>query len=378
MKTKTIVMLFAVLALAMVATPAMAGEFYVVLMGDNPETVAKKLGVTVSYVMSEAGISDPRQLKIGTRIDRPSKQEQVAQTAPAPVEDGIQRSGDLQLRSRNGMQATPMASTTFQAGPSAGGAVMASPALTVPDEVHRGGGGSDVELTAALGYWWSNLASGLWADGEVIPWRPLAPEKQWGVGAFAAYEKGETKHTTYSWDAPEGGLQLGYNYGGVSESSKKPQAFTAKLRVVYEAQKGRNDEGYSRKQDNIKVGLWTDYAQRLSKDWLVGVQVDAWTAVWSKLDSTWKDDKTDSRTQASLDLYGQYRLANNWQTRFGGQLFYQGWDDLTGVLGRAEIRLSETVRAGGWVSYPLNLPDNYKGHSKSDLMVKGVFVGVEF
>ena len=52
-----------------------AGKSYVVAKGDNPVSIAKKLGVRSEELLKLNGIEDPKKLKIGQTLQVPEKKK---------------------------------------------------------------------------------------------------------------------------------------------------------------------------------------------------------------------------------------------------------------------------------------------------------------
>jgi LysM repeat protein len=64
-------------------TPSSSGKTYIVKKGDNPVTIAKKLKVSYSDLMSLNHIEDPRKLQIGQKLLIPEKTNSKNATAKA-------------------------------------------------------------------------------------------------------------------------------------------------------------------------------------------------------------------------------------------------------------------------------------------------------
>jgi LysM repeat protein len=64
-------------------TPSSSGKTYIVRKGDNPVTIAKKLKVSYSDLMSLNHIEDPRKLQIGQKLLIPEKTNSKNATAKA-------------------------------------------------------------------------------------------------------------------------------------------------------------------------------------------------------------------------------------------------------------------------------------------------------
>jgi LysM repeat protein len=65
---------------AAAAWPKDSGDTHVVVKGENPVTIAKKLGVNYDDLMKLNKIDDPKKLKIGQKLRIPMKRPQTAMT----------------------------------------------------------------------------------------------------------------------------------------------------------------------------------------------------------------------------------------------------------------------------------------------------------
>jgi len=65
-------------ALPVAGVPAEAGKFYVVVKGDNPVAIAKKLKVSESDLLAVNHIDDPRKLQIGQKLIVPAAKKTKA------------------------------------------------------------------------------------------------------------------------------------------------------------------------------------------------------------------------------------------------------------------------------------------------------------
>lgn len=237
---------------------------------------------------------------------------------------------------------------------------------------------ADNELIVGGGLWWNRLAEGNYFYGEDVVWTGAG--SNFGVGLYGMRESGESKTSDYTWSGYLLGPQIGFqnNWTG---SDGLPEQWQLKLRLVYEETKGESaTSGYHFTQKDVKAGLYGEYVNQVSLNWKTILSGEGWFMLQKERDSSWDEDEAEDRNQACAGFYGQWNPNKDFSIRFGAGPFYQGWDDMTGVTGRVEIRLAETVMVGGYVSYPLNLPSEYKelGANKNDLTTVGAFIRIEF
>jgi LysM repeat protein len=356
-----------VLALVMVAVPAMSYE-YVVKAGDNPAKIAKELNISVGEVMTQAGITDPRKLRVGTKIMVPEPEvASVVEALSVAANEVIAQSENFRVYAFTaGIAAEEAESENFQIHP---------PAYEPKSKTTESKGSHSSELISGGGLWTNEVAEGnfLYAEGLYRP-------DGWGIGAYTMKESGESKISDYKWSGWLAGPQVGFVHYELGQDGL-PEQWQLKLRFVYESLRGNNSESdYEMTQQDVKLGAYYDYVNQLSSGWKGIVVAEGWLTLWKERESSWKGDQAENRDQASLGLYGQWNQNKDFGIRFGGGPFYQGWDKMIGLTGRLEFRLAETVMMGGYVSYPLNIPDQYKAMDadKADLTTMGAFVRIEF
>lgn len=238
---------------------------------------------------------------------------------------------------------------------------------------------SDVELIGGGGVWSNNLAKGDYLYGEGMMW--IDGEHSFGFGAYGMIDSGESEISAYTWDGWNAGPQIGYKRTWFDESNLMKQV-QLKLRYVWEHTEGSNSEsGYKMEQDSTKLGLYGEYVSRLDYKWQVITIAEAWkTLSKEKTSSAVGDDEVENRDQYSAGIFGQYKVSNPLSIRAGASLFYQGWDEMTGVRVQGEVRLFEHVMVGAYVSVPFSVPEMYADQNAeaSDLVTTGFFGRVEF
>ena len=69
-------------------TTADDGKYYIVAKGDNPVSIAKKLKVSQSDLLSANGITDPTKLQIGQKLIIPSQKSAAKTTPKSKKSDG--------------------------------------------------------------------------------------------------------------------------------------------------------------------------------------------------------------------------------------------------------------------------------------------------
>lgn len=203
-----------------------------------------------------------------------------------------------------------------------------------------------------------------YADG----WSP-------GIGLYYMQSDGSSKKSSYTWDEEVFGFQAGLKY------TDPDFQFQTKLRLVWEDMDGRNDEGYSMHQENVKLGFYSEYLnwEYLKDGWHWGITAEGWLALDETIKSTWSGDSPSERGQLAINFLVQKELSEDWQARLAVGPFYQEWDELFGLRAQAELRWKEIIMFGPWVSvFPFGLSDVYEGvASASDLTTLGFFVRIE-
>ncbi len=229
--------------------------------------------------------------------------------------------------------------------------------------------------------WGNNLAEGHGYYGEYMTWLrkkyvcQMADGWSPGVGIYGMYSEGNSKLSSYSWDEKGIGPQIGLKY---ISSRGKPWQWQGKLRLAWEEMNGSNKLGYSMSQNNVKLGFYTEYTRAESERWIWGVTGETWFALDRHINSTWSGDKPSNRMTLGANAFVQRKINNDWQVRGAFGIFYQGWDDLTGLRAQLEARYKEALMFGPWVSFfPFGITSAYNGYSASDLTTIGGFVRLE-
>lgn len=241
------------------------------------------------------------------------------------------------------------------------------------------------EPIIGAGTWTNGLAKGNFAYGEYLLWlkAKCGSEYSMGAGIYGNWENGDSKISAYEWDGSAIGLQIGlkrsYSYTN-DEDERFLQQWVGKIRLAWEHTEGRNSEsGYAMSQNNLKLGGYGEYVRQLDDKWTGILTGEGWYALQKSINSTWSGDKPANRTQLMAGLYGQYKINDNWQTRFGGGPFYQGWDKMTGMHLRAELRWKETIMFGPYANlFLFGKSSIYEAIATSDLQTYGAFIRIEF
>jgi len=248
---------------------------------------------------------------------------------------------------------------------------------------------SDVELIGGGGVWSNNLAKGDYLYGEGMFW--IDGEYSPGIGVYGMLENGESKISDYTWNGWNAGPQIGFKHYWIADSGKfgednrgigYARQWQLKLRYVWEELEGENkSSGYWMKQTDIKLGLYGEYVSQLNLRWQSIVIAEAWKTLSKEKTSSWKGDTPENRDQYSAGIFGQYKFSNPLSVRAGASLFYQGWDEMSGVRVQGEVRLFSHVMAGAYVSVPFSVPEMYQQEFNAktgDLVTTGFFARVEF
>src|SRR3989344_5501907 len=235
------------------------------------------------------------------------------------------------------------------------------------------------------GTWRNGLAKGNFSYGEYLLWlkNRCGSEYAFGIGIYGNLENGESRASAYEWNGNGIGLQIGLkrSYSHINGEGKRYlQQWVIKSRLVWEHTEGQNSEsGYAMRQNNLKLGEYAEYVRQLSERFTGILSVECWYALNKSINSTWSGDQPANRTQLMAGLYSQYKINENWQTRFGGGPFYQGWDEMTGLHLRAELRYKEIVMVGPYANlFIFGKSSIYDAISTSDLQTYGAFIRIEF
>ena len=218
--------------------------------------------------------------------------------------------------------------------------------------------------------------------GEYMAWlrrgQDYIFENGWspGAGIYGIYSEFDSRIGSYQGREGSIGPQLGIKYIGYGAN---PFNFQLKGRLVWEDMSGGTAEGYHMEQDGLKAGVYTEATKKLDEKWLVGIIGEYWWDISSSRTSTWSGDTPSERGMYSVDLFGQYKISEDWSARASAGIFHQEWDDLTGIHARLEARWKNTLMFGPYAAwYPFGLSEAYEGFSAGDLTSYGAFVRVEF
>jgi len=245
------------------------------------------------------------------------------------------------------------------------------------------------EPIVGIGTWGNGIAEGDFAYAEYMQWRKkclfdCSSEYSWGLGAYGSWEQGESELSSYEWDGHTVGPQAGLKYSGLyfdkEDKKYRLQQWTSKVRLVWEKTEGDNDtSGYHMTQDNLKLGAYVEGVKEFDDKWMGIITAEGWIGLDESIKSTWSGDTPSDRGNVQLGVYGQYKINEDWSTRFGGGPFWQQWDDMYGMHLRAEARWKNTVMFGPYANlFPFGKSSAYKGIPTSDLQTWGAFARVEF
>lgn len=251
---------------------------------------------------------------------------------------------------------------------------------------------SDVELIGGGVTWWNDLAKGnalysegmYWFDGEYSP----------GLGAYGMLENGESKVSDYEWDGDRETVQAGFKRYWLANTGYRkiegqdweeailyPRQWQLKIRYGVEHQRGENkSSSYSMTQDNTVLGLYGEYVAQTSYRWKILFIAEGWKTLSKKKSSTLDNEVPESRDQYSASLGAQYRMTDTLGIRVVLSPFYQDWDKMFGGRVQAEVRIYETVMAGGYISRPFTVPEVYEQYNANEgnLTTYGLFARIEF
>jgi hypothetical protein len=238
------------------------------------------------------------------------------------------------------------------------------------------------------GYLWQNeLAKGYGFYGEYILWLRQCQKNGsyslgWspGIGFYAYYAGGDSRISSYGWTEKGIGPEAALKYVGETKEGL-PYQWQGKLRLVWERQDGSNKEGYKMVQDNLKLGVYTEYLRRIDYPgkWIVGVTAEGWITLGQSITSTWSGDTPQNRANAAISFLAQYKVNDDWSLRGSVGGFYQAWDKLFGLRIIAEARYKETLMFGPQVAiFPFGLSSYYPGISPWSLTTWTAFVRLEF
>lgn len=242
------------------------------------------------------------------------------------------------------------------------------------------------EVIVGAGVWNNDLAHGQWHYGEAAVTAVLPDGYRLGGGVYGMWGRGESERSDYRWREHGYGPQLVLKRNFLREQTDEfgqaalmPAMWGLKLRYLpNDHVKGHDPvSGYAQTQDGRKLGLYAEYIERTSIDWLLGVNAEVWRSYDRRISSTWSGDKPQDRGSFSANVFAQYRVNDEWQVRGILGASHQNWDKLNFGSAALEGRYRETVMFGPRVSVALNKPDAYKNVSQGDLTTLGAFVRLE-
>ncbi len=243
------------------------------------------------------------------------------------------------------------------------------------------------EAIVGAGVWNNGLANGKWWYGEGLLSVKLGDGYSLGIGPFYAAGKGESETSAYTWRestgwGPQVGLKRNYRAEQTDEFGQTvllPAGWQLKARFLsHDKVSGGNPEsGYHNTQWGKKIGVYGEYFERKSLDWLYGVSGEIWHYYDGRIRSTWSGDKPQDRGSWNANVYAQYRINDDWQARGIAGVAHQNWDRLNYLNLTAEMRYRETLMFGPRLSLALNKPDTYRDIGRGDLTTLGAFVRLE-
>ncbi len=245
----------------------------------------------------------------------------------------------------------------------------------------------EYEAIVGAGVWDNKLAHGTWQYGEAALALKLRDGYAVGAGIFGMRGEGESDTSDYTWKESSGigpQLVLKRNYrkeqqDEFDQTVLLPAGWTMKARFLdNDKVSGGVPGGYNMTQRGGKIGLYGEYYERRSLDWLYGVNAEKWWYSADSIQSTWSGDKPQDRGSWNANVYAQYRINDDWQARGIAGVSHQNWDLLNFLNLSAEARYKETIMFGPRLSLALNKPETYRDMSRGDLTTFGAFIRAEF
>jgi hypothetical protein len=242
------------------------------------------------------------------------------------------------------------------------------------------------EAIVGAGVWDNKLAHGKWHYGEAAVTAILPDGYRLGGGVYGMWGSGASETSDYRWRERGYGPQLVLKRNFLKEqqdefgqTSLMPAMWGLKLRYLPNDRVSGRDpvSGYAQTQDGKKLGLYAEYIERTSPDWLLGVNGEVWHSYDRRITSTWSGDKPQDRGSMSANVFAQYRVDDEWQVRGILGVSHQNWDKLNFANAALEGRYRETLMFGPRLSVALNKPDAYKDVARGDLTTLGAFIRLE-
>lgn len=206
--------------------------------------------------------------------------------------------------------------------------------------------GLEVEPSMGTGGWKNGLARGYfaWFNGEIW-YQGECGDPIWiGFGGFGAHDKGKSRVSSFRWGghrvSPNFAVRGYYPYE-TEEGDERYRMFKFVLRFpAYDVQRGHNKEVprfKSTQRTFPMLGIWAEGEQGINELWTVGTFADAWISFHTERHSSFpvRPDRKDS---FMIGFWAQRKISDNWDARLIIAPFWQGWDNLTGVHIRPELR----------------------------------------
>ena len=213
----------------------------------------------------------------------------------------------------------------------------------------------DFELSGGTGLLFGSEAdmTDWWHYGEGMIW-----DSCWywsrGIGFYLNGDMGNT-NSPFEWSNFAPGMQAGIRYQDFvknADGTAHPYGFTAKLRLVWAEMTGNNsDSGFAMTQEDLLLGLYTEYVRRIKKGLIAGVSFEGWLSLVSDIDSNFEGVLSSNRARLELKAFVQKKVSDDWQVRGGAGIFHQLSDDITGAGPFIEFRYHEWFMLGGGVNF---------------------------
>lgn len=215
------------------------------------------------------------------------------------------------------------------------------------------------EFDAGVGAWKGEAAQGAWwfaqykrslqKMGKNLAGGWIEPV----VGVFAKGDLGETDKG-FDWLNAGIGPQAGVAWSGITDKGY-PQSVQAMLRAIYEYAHGQNrSSGYDKKEDHILIGYYVEYLRRFHPEWMWILYSEGWADVWSRFNSTWRDDRASDRSSYSIGTAIHKDFTEEWAGRLGARLGFAPQDDVWGLNLHAEARYNDWFMFGPSLTYILS------------------------
>src|SRR6185369_8759113 len=206
------------------------------------------------------------------------------------------------------------------------------------------------EAIVGAGVWDNKLAHGNWQYAEGMISKILPDGYRVGVGLYGQWGAGESETSSFAWKEKAYGPQVGVKRNFLvtqtdqfGQQTLMPAGWGVKFRFLKDSVSGSNPQsGFSTSQTGRKVGLYAEYMERKSPDWMVGINGEIWNFGSGKLTSSFAGDTVQDRGSWNLNAWAQYRHSDDWQTRGIAGVAHQNWDQLNLFRVAGELRYKET------------------------------------